>query len=127
MVMPSDGQVVAPEDCEVIFVFPSKHAVGLRTEDGMEYLLHIGVDTVKLEGRGFQVFVSDGQKVKKGDKLMEFDLEYVKEHAASHACMAVFTGLAEGQEIHMKKQGMSALWMRLHGIDAGRDPISLIL
>lgn len=105
MVMPSDGHVVAPEDCEILFVFPSRHAIGLRTEDGMEYLLHIGVDTVKLDGEGFRVFVSDGQKVKKGDELMEFDLEYVREHAASEACMAVFTGLTEGQEIHMEKTG----------------------
>ena len=71
----------------------------------MEYLLHIGVDTVKLDGKGFQVFVADGQKVKKGDLLMEFDLEYIRANAASEACMAVFTGLKEGQEIHMERTG----------------------
>ena len=53
VVFPSEGVVYAPEDCEISFVFPSKHALGLRTEDGLEYLLHIGVDTVKLEGKGF--------------------------------------------------------------------------
>src|SRR5699024_2624659 len=72
VVFPEDGQVKAPEDGQVLFVFPSRHAIGLKTEDGMEYLLHIGVDTVKLDGKGFQVFVADGQKVKKGDLLMEF-------------------------------------------------------
>lgn len=105
MVIPSDGRVLAPEDGQVLFVFPTKHAIGLKTEDGMEYLLHIGVDTVKLDGKGFEAFVSDGQKVKKGQKLMEFDLEYVKASAASEACMAVFTGLTEGCEIHMVKTG----------------------
>lgn len=105
MVIPSDGEVVAPEDCEIVFVFPSKHAIGLRNGDGMEYLLHIGVDTVKLDGRGFETFVTDGQKVKKGDRLMRFDLEYIKANASSEACMAVFTGLKEGQEIHMEKTG----------------------
>ena len=65
VVFPEDGQVKAPEDGQVLFVFPSRHAIGLKTEDGMEYLLHIGVDTVKLDGKGFQVFVADGQKVKK--------------------------------------------------------------
>lgn len=105
MVLPSDGQVLAPEDGEVLFVFPTKHAVGLRSEDGMEYLLHIGVDTVKLDGKGFETFVTDGQKVKKGDRLMEFDLEYIKANAVSEACMAVFTGLTEGREIHMEKIG----------------------
>ena len=60
VVFPEDGQVKAPEDGQVLFVFPSRHAIGLKTEDGMEYLLHIGVDTVKLDGKGFQVFVADG-------------------------------------------------------------------
>lgn len=105
MVIPSDGQVVAPEDCEVVFVFPSKHAIGLRNAQGMEYLIHVGVDTVKLDGKGFETFVTDGQKVEKGHKLMEFDLEFIRKHAASDACMTVFTGLKEGQEIHMEKTG----------------------
>lgn len=105
VVKPSDGQVVMPEDGEVMFVFPTKHAIGLRTEDGMEYLLHIGVDTVKLEGKGFEVFVQDGQKVKKGQLLMRFDLDFIRANAASDACMAVFTGLAEGQSVHMERTG----------------------
>lgn len=105
MVMPVDGEVVAPEDCEVVFVFPTRHAIGLRNEDGMEYLLHIGVDTVKLDGKGFETFVTDGQKVKKGERLLHFDLEYIRENAASQACMAVFTGLKEGQQVHMEKTG----------------------
>ena len=105
VVFPSEGVVYAPEDCEISFVFPSKHALGLRTEDGLEYLLHIGVDTVKLEGKGFKVFVQENDKVKKGDKLMEFDIEYIKEHAKSEACIGVFTSLEEGQEIVMKAEG----------------------
>ena len=80
LVMPEDGIVEAPEDGEVMFVFPSKHAIGLKAADGTEYLLHIGVDTVKLNGEGFTVFVSDGQKIKKGEKLMEFDPAYYCYH-----------------------------------------------
>lgn len=99
VVFPEDGQVYAPEDGQVMFVFPTKHAIGLKTADGLEYLLHIGVDTVKLDGNGFEVFVKDGDLIKRGDKLMEFDLQYIKEHAASEACMTIFTGLTEGQEI----------------------------
>ena len=105
VVFPSEGIVYAPEDCEISFIFPSKHALGLRTEDGLEYLLHIGVDTVKLEVKGFKVFVQENDKVKKGDKLMEFDIEYIKEHAKSEACIGVFTSLEEGQEIVMKAEG----------------------
>ena len=105
MVIPSDGEVVAPEDCEIVFVFPSKHAMGLRNADGMEYLLHVGVDTVKLDGKGFETFVTDGQKVKKGSRLMHFDLDFIRANAASEACMVVFTGLKEGQEIHLTRTG----------------------
>ena len=102
LVMPENGTVVAPEDGEVMFVFPSKHAIGLKAADGTEYLLHIGVDTVKLNGEGFTVFVSDGQKIKKGDKLMEFDPAYIREHAVSDACIVIFTGLTEGDSLSLE-------------------------
>ena len=102
LVMPEDGIVEAPEDGEVMFVFPSKHAIGLKAADGTEYLLHIGVDTVKLNGEGFTVFVSDGQKIKKGEKLMEFDPSYIREHAVSDACIVIFTGLTEGESLSLE-------------------------
>ena len=106
MVMPEDGTVVAPEDGTVLFVFPSKHAIGMKAADGMEYLLHIGVDTVKLDGKGFEVFVTDGQQVHQGDKLMEFDLSFIREHAASEACMVIFTGLTSADSLKLTKEGM---------------------
>ena len=106
MVMPEDGTVVAPEDGTVLFVFPSKHAIGMKAADGMEYLLHIGVDTVKLDGKGFEVFVTDGQQVHQGDKLMEFDLSFIREHAASEACMVIFTGLTNADSLNLTKEGM---------------------
>ena len=106
MVMPEDGTVVAPEDGTVLFVFPSKHAIGMKAADGTEYLLHIGVDTVKLDGKGFEVFVTDGQQVHQGDKLMEFDLSFIREHAASEACMVIFTGLTSADSLNLIKEGM---------------------
>ena len=106
MVMPEDGIVVAPEDGTVLFVFPSKHAIGMKAADGTEYLLHIGVDTVKLDGKGFEVFVTDGQQVHQGDKLMEFDLSFIREHAASEACMVIFTGLTSADSLNLIKEGM---------------------
>ena len=106
MVMPEDGTVVAPEDGTVLFVFPSKHAIGMKAADGTEYLLHIGVDTVKLDGKGFEVFVTDGQQVHQGDKLMEFDLSFIREHAASEACMVIFTGLTSEDSLNLTKEGM---------------------
>ena len=71
---PKENTVVAPADGKVVFVFPSKHAIGFLTDDGISMLLHIGIDTVKLDGKGFTCFVENGQKVKKGDKLLELSI-----------------------------------------------------
>ena len=105
MVQPADGDVFAPADSTVNFVFETKHAMGLTTKDGREYMLHIGIDTVNLKGNGFTVFVKDGQEVKKGDKLMTFDTAYVKANAPSDACLCVFTDLPEGKEVALLKSG----------------------
>ena len=102
VVLPENGEVVAPEDCEVVMVFPTGHALGLRAADGLEYLIHIGVDTVKLDGKGFATHISEGDFVKKGDKLVSFDLQYIRENAASDAVMVVLTSLKEGEEVVMK-------------------------
>ena len=104
-VYPTEETVYAPEDGEVVFVFDTKHAIGMKAADGTEYLLHIGVDTVALGGTGFEVFVESGQKVKKGDRLMTFDDAYIKEHAKSDACLVIFTGLGEGRGVSLTKTG----------------------
>ena len=104
-IYPTKGEVLAPADGEVVFVFDTKHAIGMKSADGMEYLLHIGVDTVALGGQGFEVFVESGQQVKKGDKLMEFDIDYIRENAKSDACLVIFTGLPEGTSIEMTAAG----------------------
>ena len=72
---PSEGLVVSPIDGEVLQVFPTKHAVGLKTADNIEVLIHIGLETVAMNGEGFEAFVKEGDKVKKGDKLISFDLD----------------------------------------------------
>lgn len=105
IVRPEEGMAYAPEDATVSFVFPSKHAVGLMSDDGVEYLIHIGVDTVNLNGEGFEAFVKDGDRVKKGDKLIGFNIQYIKEHAKSDECIIVFTSLQEGEEIRLTKAG----------------------
>lgn len=104
-VTPTSGDVLAPTDGEVGFVFDTKHAIGMMSDDGVEYLLHIGIDTVNLGGKGFEVFVSNGQKVRRGDKLMSFDMEYVKANAPSDACLVIFTNLIPGQEVQLEANG----------------------
>ncbi|MDO4667075.1 MAG: beta-glucoside-specific PTS transporter subunit IIABC [Streptococcus sp.] len=76
---PSDGVVVSPANAEVTLLFPTKHAIGLRTENGAELLIHVGMDTVSLAGKGFTSYVEIGQKVHAGDKLLEFDVNTIKE------------------------------------------------
>lgn len=105
VVTPIDGIVVAPADGFISFVFPSKHAVGLTTNDGLELLIHIGIDTVKLDGKGFETFVKDGDKVKKGDKLLSFDINFVKENAPSLTSPCICTSLNDKQKVRLLKTG----------------------
>ena len=72
------GELVAPADGEITMVFDTKHAVAMTTTDGAEILMHIGIDTVKLEGKNFEVFVADGDQVKKGQTLIKFDIPAIK-------------------------------------------------
>lgn len=76
---PSDGDVVAPFDGEVMAIFPTKHAIGIKRADGLELLIHIGLDTVNLDGKYFESFVAAGDQVKAGDLLVKFDIDKIKE------------------------------------------------
>ena len=75
---PTVGELVAPADGEITMVFDTKHAVAMTTTDGAEILMHIGIDTVKLEGQHFETFVNDGDQVKKGQTLIKFDIPAIK-------------------------------------------------
>ena len=75
---PEEGLAVSPVDGTVVSVFDTKHAIGIATDDGIELLIHIGVDTVNMKGKGFTQKCEVGQKVKAGDPLMEFDIEEIK-------------------------------------------------
>ena len=105
MFVPESGHVYAPFDATVEFIFPTKHSIGLKTKDGIELLLHIGIDTVKMNGEGFDVKVSEGQSVKTGELLMDFDLDLVKEKAKSSTSVMVFTNLSENNKLEVVKLG----------------------
>ena len=83
-VEPSEGKLYAPADATVTELFDTKHAIGLVTDDDVEILLHIGIDTVKLGGKNFEVHVQEDQKVKKGDLLITFDIDAI--HKAGFLC-----------------------------------------
>lgn len=104
-VEPTEGTVVAPTDGEVNFVFPTKHALGFSAEGGVSMLIHVGIDTVKLDGAGFEVLVEAGTKVKKGQPIMKLDLEYLKSHAPSVVSPVLCMELKEGQKVRLLKEG----------------------
>lgn len=117
MVIPAEGTVYAPEDGEVCFVFETKHAIGFQTAAGTAMLLHMGIDTVNLNGEGFDVLVKDGDQVKKGDALMKLDLEYLKAHAPSLASPVLCTELGENQKIRLLAEGEIRAGEALFAID----------
>lgn len=91
LIKPTKGVVVAPFDAEVMHFFPTKHAIALKNADEVEVLIHVGIDTVKMEGKGFKGFVNIGDQVKQGQKLIEFDLNLIKAEAKSELTPVVFT------------------------------------
>ena len=90
-VVPSDGRILAPCDATVSSIYDTGHAVCLTTETGGELLIHIGIDTVKMEGKGFTKKVSDGDQVKAGDVLVEADLDAIREAGYDTATMMILT------------------------------------
>lgn len=98
-VTPSSGNVVAPVAGEIVQLFHTKHAVGIRSRGGIEILIHIGLETVGLNGEGFTAHVRQGDRVKVGDPLITFDLEFVKEKAASTITPVVITNGEKVEEL----------------------------
>ena len=105
VVTPEDSFVRAPEDGEVAFVFDTKHAIGFVTDSGISLLIHVGIDTVKLNGEGFETLVESGQTVKKGDPMLKLDLEYLKANAPSITSPVLCTELEDNQRIHLLQEG----------------------
>ena len=102
-IMPSEGKIYSPVDAEITYLPATKHAIGLRTRDGTELLIHIGLETVSLKGRGFRHFVKQGMDVKAGHILVEVDLDYVGENAKSIITPIVITNSAVREITTSKK------------------------
>ncbi|OCG21715.1 beta-glucoside-specific PTS transporter subunit IIABC [Gilliamella sp. App4-10] len=98
-IIPTIGQVVAPDDGEVVSLFRTKHAIGLQTDSGAEILIHIGIDTVKLDGQYFQAHIKAGNKVKKGDLLVSFDIEAIKQAGFEVTTPIIITNSDNYQDI----------------------------
>ena len=105
VVTPTEGTVYAPADGEVEFIFDTKHAIGFQTDSGIPMLLHMGIDTVKLEGKGFEILVTEGQKVKKGEPMMKLDLEFLSANAPSITSPILDTEPEDNQRIRLLANG----------------------
>ncbi len=111
---PTEGKVVSPVDGEIMQLFPTKHAVGIKAKNGAEILIHIGLETVSMSGEGFEAHVSEGSKVSMGDALITYDLDLVKEKAKSTITPIIITNGDDMAEL-VKKE--------LTSVTAGQDQV----
>jgi sugar PTS system EIIA component len=98
-IRPTGSQMVAPCDGEIGKIFETNHAFSLESDTGIELFVHFGIDTVELKGEGFTRIAQEGQKVKAGDTIIEFDLEFLKEHAKSILTPVVISNMDEIKEL----------------------------
>lgn len=103
-IIPSDNKVYAPADGIVSMVTPSKHAIGITTNDGLDVLIHVGIDTVSLNGEGFTLHVNEKDLVKCGDLLIEFDIENINKHSLSTITPVLITNFDEFSALHLTEQ-----------------------
>ncbi len=116
-VTPKEPVVYAPEDGKVCFVFDTKHAIGFLTDTGISLLLHIGIDTVKLDGRGFEALVENGQKVKKGEPMLKLDIDFIEKNAPSLISPILCTELESNQKIRLLAEGKIQAGEPLFAVD----------
>lgn len=114
-VVPSDGDIYAPASGKVVSVFPTQHAVGLELDNGIEVLVHIGIDTVELEGGPFNTTVKEGDQVTKDTKISTVDLKGLEEAGKENTLIVVFTNMDQVESFNLTTTGQSTV-----GTDIGQ-------
>lgn len=105
VVFPTGSEVHAPCDGSIEVLFPTGHAIGMKSADGTELLIHVGIDTVNLDGKGFTPHVEQGDTVKRGDLLLTIDLPFIEANVPSAAVPMIFTGLPAGKDMKILAKG----------------------
>ncbi|SHJ58707.1 PTS sugar transporter subunit IIA [Paramaledivibacter caminithermalis] len=117
-IVPEKGKVVSPIDGKVVQIFPTNHAIGILSKDGLEVLIHVGIDTVELKGQGFKRLVEVNSEIRVGDELLEVDLEYIKSKGKQIITPIIITN-GESVKEYIKMSGK---------VKAGKDlAIELVL
>jgi PTS system glucose-specific IIA component len=104
-IIPTEEMIKAPVSGQIVQIFPTNHAFGIRTEEGLEILIHIGIDTVELNGEGFERQLEPEQYVKVGDPIIKVDLEYIKSKGKNTITPIVFTSMDRVKEFTVNKDG----------------------
>ncbi|TRZ40280.1 PTS glucose transporter subunit IIA [Niallia circulans] len=104
-VLPSDGNVFSPIEGDVVSIFNTKHAIGLRSKNGIEILVHMGLDTVELNGEGFELFISENEKVAAGQQIAKMDLDLIKSNGKQTDIIVVITNSSEIKELSIINLG----------------------
>lgn len=108
-IIPKEGKVVSPVDGVISALFPTKHAIGITSEAGAEILIHVGLETVNLEGKYYTAYVKNGQKVKAGELLVEFDIEAIKNEGYDIITPVLITNVEKYKDIKQTKVGVVAV------------------
>lgn len=116
-IKPADGRIYAPTDGVISTVFPTGHAVGVTTADGVEILIHVGLDTVQLKGQFFKILVEADQEVKKGDILLEADLEEISKAGYDTVTPMIICNSSDFSKIECKTEGT---------VEAGEEVITCV-
>lgn len=104
-IYPIEGKVYSPVDGEIVLMAETGHAIGIKTKEGFEIIIHVGLETVAMKGEGFESLVSEGDKVSSGQLLLNFDLELVKERAKSTVSPVVISNMEVVD--HIEKNGLA--------------------
>lgn len=116
----TDGHIYSPVEGEVIMAAKTGHAIGLKSTNGAEVLIHIGMDTVNMNGEGFNVLVKEGQKVSKGDLLVEADLEVIKKAGYDNITPVIITNTSDYKEIIPVNYGIKTAKEKMLEVKAGK-------
>lgn len=106
-IKPSEGKVYAPFDGEIILIANTKHAIALKSSDGIELLIHVGMDTVKMNGNGFNPIVKVGDRVKCGQLIMEFSVHYIEEAGYDPTAAIIVTNFQEYANVEVLTEGIA--------------------